>query len=120
SSSATPILCHGGNSTVTVSGAGGTPPYTGTGNFTRAAGGPYSFTITDANGCTASTRISITEPPLPTASSSATPILCHGGNSTVTVSGAGGTPPYTGTGNFTRAAGGPYSFTVTDANGCTA
>src|SRR5678815_4035855 len=118
SSSTTPILCNGGNSTVTVSATGGTAPYTGTGDFTRAAGS-YTFTVTDANGCTAQTSVTITEPALLAASSSARAILCNGGNSTVTVSATGGTAPYTGTGDFTRAAG-SYTFTVTDANGCTA
>jgi hypothetical protein len=35
------------------------------------------------------------------ASSSATPILCSGGDSTVTITASGGTGPYTGTGSFT-------------------
>jgi len=118
SSSPTPILCHGGTSTVTVSASGGTPPYSGTGTFTVSAGS-FSFTVTDANGCTATTTGNVDEPRLLTASSSPTPILCHGGTSTVTVSASGGTPPYSGTGTFTVSTG-SFSFTVTDANGCTA
>src|SRR5262249_26334502 len=118
SSSATPILCNGGSSTVTVSASGGKAPYTGNGMFSRTAG-TYSFTVTDANGCTATTSVTITEPSALVAGSSATPILCNGGSSTVTVSASGGTAPYTGTGMFSRTAG-TYSFTVTDANGCTA
>src|SRR5439155_1316393 len=54
SSSASPILCHGGNSTVTVSASGGLMPYSGTGTFSHSAGA-YSFTVTDANSCTATT-----------------------------------------------------------------
>src|SRR5690348_6820567 len=96
SSTATPILCNGGDSTVTVSAVGGTAPYTGTGQFTKKAGS-YTFTVTDANGCTASTTVTINQPALLTISSTATPILCNGGDSTVTVSAAGGTGPYTGT-----------------------
>src|SRR5262245_44264361 len=118
SSSATPILCNGGDSTVTVSASGGAAPYTGTGTFTKKAG-TYTFNVTDANGCTASTTVTITEPTKLVASSSATPILCNGGDSTVTVSASGGTAPYTGTGTFTKKAG-TYTFNVTDANGCTA
>src|SRR5215813_13479863 len=118
SSSATPILCNGGDSTVTVSASGGTAPYTGSGAFTKKAG-TYTFTVTDANGCTASTTVTITEPTVLTASSSATPILCNGGSSTVTVSASGGTAPYTGTGMFSRTAG-TYTFTVTAANRYTA
>ncbi|MCZ7555975.1 MAG: hypothetical protein M5R41_06185 [Bacteroidia bacterium] len=114
----TPILCPSGTSTVTITASGGTPPYSGTGTFTRPAGS-YSFTISDANSCTATTQITITQPGTFNVSASATPILCGGGTSTVTVTATGGTPPYTGTGTFSRTAG-TYSFTVTDANGCTA
>ena len=116
-STATSILCNGGTATVTVTGNGGTGPYTGTGNFTVSAG-THSYTVTDANGCTATTSIIVTQPTL-TASSTATSILCYGGTATVTVTGNGGTGPYTGTGNFTVSAG-THSFIVTDANGCTA
>jgi hypothetical protein len=117
SSSNTAIKCHGGNSTVTVSATGGTAPYSGTGNFTVTAGS-YSYSVTDANGCTSTTTGNITEPTALQASSSNTEIKCHGDNSIVTVSATGGTAPYTGTGDFTVSAG-PYSYTVTDANGCT-
>src|SRR5215471_7450671 len=117
SSSNTAILCHGGNSTVTVSATGGTGPYSGTGTFSVPAG-TYSFTVTDANSCTDTTTGPITHPAAVVASSSNTAILCHGGNSTVTVSATGGTGPYSGTGTFAHAAG-TYSYTVTDANSCT-
>src|SRR5207249_7432860 len=81
--------------------------------------GTYSYTVTDANSCTATTTGSITEPSAGVvASSSNTAILCNGGNSTVTVSATGGTSPYTGTGTFSHAAG-TYSYTVTDSNSCT-
>ncbi|MBS4063226.1 MAG: SprB repeat-containing protein, partial [Chitinophagaceae bacterium] len=80
--------------------------------------GNYSVTVTDANGCTASTSVTITEPAVLVASSSAGTIACNGGTTTVVVSATGGTAPYTGTGSFTVSAG-SYSFTVTDANGCT-
>ncbi len=119
SASAGTILCHGGKTTVTVAASGGTPPYSGTGNFSKGAG-TYTFTVTDANGCTAtSAAMTLTEPPLLTVTANATPILCNGYTSSVTVSAVGGTPPYSGTGTFNRLAG-TYSFTVTDANGCTA
>src|SRR5207253_3881835 len=118
SSSHTAILCNGGNSTVTVSATGGTGAYSGTGTFSHAAG-TYSYTVTDANSCTATTTGNITQPSALTPSSSNTPILCNGGSSTVTVSATGGTPPYQGTGTASRSAG-TYSFTVTDANSCTA
>ena len=118
SSETTPILCNGGNAVITVSASGGTGTCSGTGTFSHAAG-TYSYTVTDANSCTATTTGTITEPTAVVASSSNTAILCNGGNSIVTVSATGGTPGYTGTGTFSVPAG-PYSYTVTDANGCTA
>src|SRR5207302_9514604 len=84
SSSNTAILCHGGNSTVSVSATGGTAPYTGTGDFVHAAG-TYSYTVTDHNGCLATTTVGITQLCALVASSSSTAILCRGGNSTVSV-----------------------------------
>ncbi|HOE04045.1 MAG TPA: gliding motility-associated C-terminal domain-containing protein, partial [Bacteroidales bacterium] len=118
SSSATTINCNGGNSTVTVTAAGGTAPYTGTGTFTVTAG-THNYVVTDNNGCSANTSVTVSEPTLLTASASATPILCNGGNSTVTVTAAGGTAPYTGTGTFSVTAG-TYNYVVTDNNGCSA
>ncbi len=117
SSTAGTIACFGGTTTVTVSATGGTAPYTGTGAQTVSAG-PYSFTVTDANGCTSVTTGTVSEPTQFVASSTAGTIACFGGTTTVTVSATGGTAPYTGTGAQTVSAG-PYSFTVTDANGCT-
>jgi hypothetical protein len=118
SSSATAVVCNGGSSVVTVNAGGGTTPYTGTGNTFETAGS-YTYTVTDANGCTATTNITITEPAVLSASSSAGSIVCNGGSSTVTVNASGGTAAYTGTGTFTETAG-SYTYTVTDANGCTA
>lgn len=111
-----PIACNGGLATITVTATGGTPPYTGTGTFTRTAG-TWSFTVTDAAGATATSSITITQPPVLTVTATATPITCVGGNSTVVISATGGTPPYTGTGTFTRTAG-THTFVVVDANGC--
>src|SRR2546430_12255401 len=81
----TAIACNGGLSTVTVSATGGTPGYTGTGTFSHGAG-TYSYTVTDSNGCTATTTGDITQPSAVTASSSNTPIACTGGLSTLTAS----------------------------------
>jgi hypothetical protein len=114
---ATPILCYGDNSTVTVSATGGTPPYYGTGSFSESAGS-YTYVVTDANGCTDSASVTITEPTEMIVDATATDILCPGDNSTVTVTATGGTPPYTGVGTFSRPAG-IHTFTVTDDNGCT-
>jgi hypothetical protein len=117
SSVSSPILCNGGNGTVTVSASGGTSPYTGTGTFTTSAG-THAYTVTDANNCSTTTTITVNQPTALSASSSvSSPILCNGGNATVTVSASGGTSPYTGTGTFTASAG-THTYTVTDANNC--
>jgi Bacterial Ig domain/PA14 domain/Secretion system C-terminal sorting domain/HYR domain/Bacterial protein of unknown function (DUF839) len=52
------IICPGGSTTIGVSATGGTAPYTGTGSFTVTAG-TYNYTITDANGCTGSTSVTV-------------------------------------------------------------
>ncbi|MBK7572271.1 MAG: T9SS type A sorting domain-containing protein [Bacteroidetes bacterium] len=116
SSSATAIACNGGTSTVTVSATGGTGIITGTGTFTVTAG-TYTYTVTDANGCTNSTTITVTQPSPVVATYSATPILCYGQSTTVTISATGGTGPYTGTGPMTQYVG-TIVYTVTDNNGC--
>jgi hypothetical protein len=90
----------------------------GTYSITNLNAGNYTVTVSNTVGCTSSATAIVTEPIQITASSTATPILCDGGTSTVTVSSAGGTAPYTGTGTFTVTAG-TYTYTVTDANGCT-
>lgn len=125
--SSTNVLCFGGNTgSATITASGGTPAYTylwNTGQTSSSIGGlgvgNYSVTVTDANGCTSIRTVSITQPPQLNASSSAGTITCNGGVTTVLVTASGGTPPYTGTGTFTRGAG-AYAYTVTDANGCTA
>ena len=120
SASGATTFCAGGNVTLT---AGTSTSYLWSNNATAAsinvsASGTYSVTVSNANGCSATASIIVTELTAPTASSTATSILCNGGTATVTVTGTGGTGTYTGTGNFTVSAG-TYSYTVTDANGCT-
>src|SRR2546427_3087361 len=93
SSSHTAILCNGGNSTVTVSATGGTAPYTGTGSVSHAAG-TYSYTVTDANSCTATTTGTITEPSAVVARPSHTTIFCNRGRSTGYGSKTSGSGPF--------------------------
>src|SRR6476469_9897919 len=90
------------------------------------------MTVKDANGCTATQAVTITQPAAALSASitSQTNVLCFG-NSTgsVTVAGAGGTGAYTyskdgitfvASGTFGSLAAGPYTITVKDANGCAA
>jgi len=116
----TPIACFGGNGIITVSASGATAPYTGEGTFLVATG-TYSYAVTDANTCSAtSSVVTVSEPTAVSASSMVTtPVACNGGNAIVTVTGSGGTGAYTGEGTFSVAAG-TYSYTIMDANNCAA
>jgi len=115
----TAIPCSGGQGVVTVSAVGGTPAYSGTGSFTVSAG-THTFTVTDGNGCTDSVMIMVTQPnPLVATASIISAIDCNGGQAIVSVIPSGGTPSYTGIGNFNVSAG-TYPYTITDTNGCTA
>jgi len=111
------ILCNGGTSTLTVTATGGTGALSGTGTFTRSAGA-YSYTITDASGCSVTTTGTIPQPNVLTASNSFSAIVFPSLTTNVVVTATGGTLPYTGTGTYGRTAG-AFSYTVTDANGCT-
>ncbi len=115
-SSAGTIACAGGTANVVVSATGGTAPYTGIGTFPQYSGS-IGYIVTDANGCTSTANVTITEPTQLYASSSAPSIACYGGTTTVTVNANGGTAPLSGAGSFTVSAGTHY-YTVTDANGC--
>ncbi len=79
------IACSGGSTMVTVSATGGTPPYSGTGVLTGQTAGARRYTVSDANGCTASRTIYIA----PGAEIPPTPViygqsvnLCGGGTFT--------------------------------------
>ena len=121
-----PILCNGGTATVDVTAVGGTGPYTGTGQFNVNAGS-YSYTVTDANGCTSTVNLSITEPSILTLSLTTNDVTCNGANNgTIQANVAGGTSPYTylwsnNTNNsfINNLSPNSYTLLVTDQNGCT-
>lgn len=58
SASAGTISCKGGTTFITVTASGGTSPYNGTGTFIVPAGS-YIYTVSDANGCTATCSATI-------------------------------------------------------------
>ena len=111
------IDCNGGSADVVISATGGTGPYTGTGTFSQSVG-TTTYTVTDANGCSETIDVTLTEPTPVVASSPGGQVECNGGTVDIVVTASGGTGPYTGTGTFTVGAG-TYTYTVTDANGCT-
>lgn len=134
----TAVSCNGGNDgTIDISISGGVSPYTfnwNNGSFTEdlsgLTAGNYILTVTDNNGCTATTTgINVTEPTALTATlDSVTHVSCNGGtNGEVFVSINGGTAPYTfawsngaTTEDIVNVGGGSYTLSTTDANGCVA
>ncbi len=136
----TPPSCIPGNDgSVTITVSGGTPNYTyniGGGNqvsnvFSGLAGGSYTITVTDANNCTLTNVVSLTNPGAPVVSN-VTPVnaTCNGSNDgSITIVTTGGTPPMTftlspggavnNTGIFIGLAANTYTINVSDANGCT-
>lgn len=81
----------------------------------------YYYTVTDATGSTNTVTINTSQPASALQVSATAPaITVKGGTTTVTVSATGGTASYTGTGTFSGVKAGTYTYTVTDAKGCTA
>ena len=92
--------------------------------------GTYTVTVTDANGCTATTSATVSQPAsaLTVSVSGTENVDCHGGNDgAVDISVSGGTTTYSyswsndaTTEDLSSVPAGTYTVTVTDANGCTA
>lgn len=143
------IPCNGGiTGTITLNVTGGTAPVTiawnGPGGFASdlfnlegLGAGTYAFTLTDANGCTKDSTITLVEPleelattVTATTQPGGTNIACNGGSDGVlTASATGGSAPYvfSWTGPDGTAfqgalieglSAGTYTLLVTDANGC--
>ncbi|MES2762774.1 MAG: gliding motility-associated C-terminal domain-containing protein [Bacteroidota bacterium] len=131
------VNCFGASTgSASISLSGGTGPFSYTwspsgGNAASASGltaGVYTISVSDANSCSGSTTVSITQP---TAALSVTitnsPTGCGTAVGSATATSAGGTPSYNYTwsapiiaiGNIANnLAAGTYSVLVTDANGC--
>ena len=120
----------------TVQASGGTAPYTyawangqTTELVTGLAPGEYGVTVTDANGCTATGKVTISENILPLTAgiSQTTPLMCAGqtkAGARVTVQGGKGPYSYAWSSGAIGAevsglAAGNYTVTVTDAEGTT-
>ncbi|WP_284652927.1 beta strand repeat-containing protein, partial [Flavobacterium buctense] len=130
----TNVSCEVPTGTATVTAAGGTAPYTilwsnGSTDFTLAnlAAGTYTAVVTDANGCQATTSVTIENIGLLQVSTVVTNGSCIGAtNGSITVTASNGTAPYTilwanASTSFTlnNLLAGTYTAVVTDATGCT-
>ncbi|MCU0408129.1 MAG: gliding motility-associated C-terminal domain-containing protein, partial [Bacteroidales bacterium] len=134
----TNITCYGAaNGIVTITGSGGTSPYqyslnSGTyqisGTFGSLTPGAHTVSIRDANLCTFSVAVMITEPAALALSASSVEASCPGvydGSIELTIT--GGTQPYSATWsdgvttvNRVNIPDGTYSVVVTDKNSCAA
>ncbi|NDB81050.1 hypothetical protein EB155_14415, partial [archaeon] len=135
----TNVSCLGGaNGTATVTPSGGTSPYTYSwttapaqtvATATGLTAGSYNVTVTDANNCTTTGSVTITEPAVAISlAASAVDASClNGTDGSVTVIASGGTTPYSYSWNTTppqlsqtvnSLGAGTYTVTVTDANNC--
>jgi large repetitive protein len=135
----TNVSCNGGsNGSLSATATGGTGAVTYTwnngigagSNHTGVAANTYTVTATDANGCTATSSYTITQPAALTVAMSNTPATCNGlCTGSATAAPSGGTSPYTyqwnAAGNLATTAtvnnvcAGAPQVTVTDALGCT-
>ncbi len=130
-----PVSCFGtATGTVTASGGGGTgtltylwPALSGTTTavVNNVNAGTYSVTQTDANGCSITQSVTVTQPTSLTITSTLTPATCGNANGSGTVTVAGGTPAYTYswssgaiTPTLSGAPAGIYTVNVTDFKGC--
>lgn len=131
--SSTGVSCNGAsNGSATVTGAGGTGPYSflwsggqTTNSINNLAAGAISVTVTDNNGCTATSSGNISEPTPISVSVSVTNAACGSSNGIASASASGGTGSLSffwsnGQTNSTATglAVGTYNVTVEDANGC--
>jgi len=130
------VSCNGASDgTVDLVVGGGVAPYSyswsngaSTEDLTGLAAGPYDVVVTDANGCTATVNVVVSEPALfSVVANELMPVSCNGlaDGSAEAVTTNGFTPfVYSWSNNATTAnitdVAGTYTVTVTDAHGCTA
>ena len=131
--------CGASNGDASVSVSGGTTAYTyawddpstqTTATASALAAGTYNVVVTDANGCSANSPVTIVDSGSPTITTSGNNASCNGVcDAYATVNIVSGTTPYTflwddGSAQTTATASnlcaGTYNVTVTDGNGCSA
>jgi gliding motility-associated-like protein len=128
-------LCGGTTGTASaVTVTGGTAPFTykwsnnaTTKDVTNLAAGNYTVTVSDIKGCQATQSVTVgTSGSNISATALVTDGKCNTTNGEVKLTATGGKAPYTykysggtnQTGTFTNLPAGDYTFSITDANGC--
>ena len=133
--SKTDVSCYGasdGSATISATGGNGNFSYQwSSGSVSAVAQGlsglEYTITVTDMNGCTSTSSVTILEPSELTATILSENATCNGfADGSAQVIPAGGISPYqftwssgSTTSSVTNLLTGSYFITVTDANGCT-
>ncbi len=137
----TDVSCFGANDgTITLTETNGAAPVTfsidggttsqGTGNFTGLGPGTYNILITDNNGCTYTSTITIAEPAQIIINDVVTDATCGLTNGEITLNASGGSgagyqysidngATFQGSGTFTGLGAGNYNVVVMDGAGCT-
>ena len=128
------VSCNGfADGGATASATGGTGAYTylwsngaTTAAITGVTAASYSVTVTDANGCTNTSSVSISEPSPMVVNETIVNASCNGvADGSISINTSGGTSPYTylwsngaTTSIASQLAAASYTVTITDANGC--
>ncbi|MFM8949371.1 MAG: gliding motility-associated C-terminal domain-containing protein, partial [Bacteroidota bacterium] len=136
STQTTPVSCNSGaNGAIDLTVTGGTLPYVyswsngaTSEDISGLAAGTYTVSVTDANGCTSSLTVNISQPQnaLSLSTVSVANVDCFGGtNGNIDLNVSGGTSPYTylwSNGSVSEdlngITAGTYTVSVVDANGC--
>jgi hypothetical protein len=131
--SSTQAICGNANGSATVLANGGSGAYSyswSNGDLTATANalaaGNYDVTVTDANGCSTSASVSVTQPSSLAVVNASTDVTCfNGSDGSASVNVNGGNAPYSYlwsngdiTSQLNNIPAGAYTVTVSDANGC--
>ena len=129
----TNATCGDSNGAIDASVSGGSAPYTytwsngGSGNsLSGLAAGSYGLTVTDANGCSATTIATVSSTSTIAVTPTVTPVVCGGGNTgaiSLAATGGSGTLNFAWSNGATSTsiaglAAGTYTVTVTDTSDC--
>lgn len=133
------VLCNGANDGSIVSEVtGGSPGYeyswdgpdgytSNSANPENLTAGTYNVLVTDTNGCTATSAITVMEPTAITITGEANDATCDAADGSIATTASGGTGTLTfewdsgeQTSDIENLESGTYTLVVTDENGCTA